>query len=267
MTTAAGETKDGLSFGPFHLVASERLLTKDNVPLDLGSRALDILIVLISAPNEVVSKKDLMSRVWPDVIVEEGSLRFHMAGLRKALGDGKDGARYITTLPGRGNCFVAPVSRENRPRDGAPVVAANFPHANLPSRLSRLVGRDDDVLKLSAQLTASRFVTIVGAGGVGKTTVAVAVGHHLSEAFMGAALFVDLGMLSDPNLVTTTVASMLRLPAGSDDARPSLITYLRDKRILVILDTCEHLPVFEQFVEGTNTADLKAAERLLATLR
>ena len=104
-----------------------------------------------------------------------------------------------------------------------------------------MVGRDDDVLKLSAQLTASRFVTIVGAGGVGKTTVAVAVGHHLIEAFAGAVLFVDLGMLSDPNLVATAVASMLGLSVQSDDATPSLIAYLRDKRILLILDTCEHL--------------------------
>ena len=80
-----------------------------------------------------------------------------------------------------------------------------------------MVGRDDDVLKLSAQLNASRFVTIVGAGGVGKTTVAVAVGHHLVEAFRGAVLFVDLGMLSDPDLVATAVASMLGLSVQSDD--------------------------------------------------
>jgi predicted ATPase len=104
-----------------------------------------------------------------------------------------------------------------------------------------MVGREDDVLKLSAQLTASRFVTIVGVGGGGKTTVAVAVGHHLTEAFQGAALFVDLGMLSDPELVTTAVASMLGLSASSSDARPALMAYLRDKRILLILDTCEHL--------------------------
>jgi predicted ATPase/DNA-binding winged helix-turn-helix (wHTH) protein len=237
MTTAA----DGLSFGPFHLAPSERLLTKEGAPLVLGSRALDILIVLISAPNEIVSKKDLMSRVWPDVIVEEGSLRFHMASLRKALGDGKEGARYIATLPGRGYCFVAPVSRPSSPRDDAPVVGAVFTHANLPSRLSRMVGRDDDVLKLSAQLNASRFVTIVGAGGVGKTTVAIAVGHHLIEAFAGAVLFVDLGMLSDPDLVTTAMASMLGLSVQSNDATPNLIAYLRNKRILLILDTCEHL--------------------------
>ena len=94
MATATGQTKDELSFGPFNLIAGERLLTKGGVPVELGARALDILIALISTPNEVVSKKDLMSRVWPDVTVEEGSLRFHMASLRKALGR-RQGRRAI----------------------------------------------------------------------------------------------------------------------------------------------------------------------------
>lgn len=234
------QTEDGISFGPFTLAASERLLTKGGIRVALGARALDILIALTSTPNEVVSKKHLMSRVWPDVTVEEGSLRFHMASLRKALGDGKEGARYITTLPGRGYCFVAPVTQASSPRDGVPA-AAIFPHANLPTRLSRIVGRDEDVLRLSAELIASRLVTIVGAGGVGKTTVAVAVAHHLEAAFAGSVLFVDLGMLSDAKLAATAVGSMLGLSVQSDDAIPSLIAYLRDKRILIVLDTCEHL--------------------------
>ena len=135
MARVADQANDELSFGPFNLVARERLLTKDGVPVDLGARALDMLIALISRPNEVVSKKDLMSRVWPDVTVEEGSLRFHMASLRKALGDGKDGARYITTLAGQGYCFVAPVSRGSSAPEVAPAAAANFPYANLPGRL------------------------------------------------------------------------------------------------------------------------------------
>jgi len=104
-----------------------------------------------------------------------------------------------------------------------------------------MVGRADDVRMIASQLTAARFVTIIGAGGVGKTTVAVAVGHELIGVFAGAVLFVDLGMLSDPNLAATAVASMLGLSVQFDDGIPSLIAYLRDKRILLILDTCEHL--------------------------
>ena len=241
MSTSAPQTREIISFGPFSLVAGERYLTKNGVPLPLGARSLDILVALVSQPNEAISKKDLLARVWPDVTVEESSLRFHIAGLRKILGDGKDGARYIATLPGRGYCFVAPVFRGSSPRDEVSVVASAFAHVILPSRLSRMVGRDDDVLKLSAQLNASRFVTIVGAGGVGKTTVAIAVGHHLIEAFAGAVLFVDLGMLSDPDLVTSAMASMLGLSVHSNDATPNLVAYLRKKRILLILDTCEHL--------------------------
>ena len=95
--------------------------------------------------------------------------------------------------------------------------------------------------ELSAQLLASRFVTIIGPGGVGKTTVAIAVAHDLLEAFAEAVMFVDLGALSEPDLVTTSLSLMLGLPVQSDDPTPSLIAYLRDKRMLLILDNCEHV--------------------------
>ena len=197
MATASSQAEGDISFGPFILRVKERLLTREGARVEVGARALDILIALISEPNEIVGKNDLMARVWPDVTVDEGSLRFQMASLRKALGDGKGRARYISTVVGRGYCFVAPVSRGDgaSDNDDAQIATPGFPHANLAARLSRMLGRDDDVLKLSAQLTASRFVTIVGAGGVGKTTVAVAVAHHLEGAFAGSVLFVDLGML------------------------------------------------------------------------
>jgi predicted ATPase/DNA-binding winged helix-turn-helix (wHTH) protein len=241
MFEPAVKSRDVVSFGPFNLDVSRRLLMKDDAPMVLGARTLDTLIALVSRPNQAVSKRDLMAEVWPDVIVEEGSLRFHIAALRKALGDGRNGARYIATLAGRGYCFVAPISRLGGSGDALTAAAASFSHANLPSRLTRMVGRDDDVSRLSTQLTAARFVTVVGAGGVGKTTVAVAAGHHLMEGFAGAVLFIDLGMLTDPDLVATAVASLLGLSVRSDDATPNLIAYLRDKRILLILDTCEHL--------------------------
>jgi predicted ATPase/DNA-binding winged helix-turn-helix (wHTH) protein len=241
MVTTMAPSKDVVSFGPFRLAPSERLLTREGAPVELGARALDVLIALVSKPNEAISKKELLSRVWPDVTVGEDSLRQHVASLRRALGDGKDGARYITTLAGRGYCFVAPVSRSSEEGTAARPAAADISYGNLPGRLAHMVGRDEDVLRIATHLLAARFVSIVGIGGVGKTTVAIAVGHHLIEAFKGAVLIVDLSMLSDPGLLATAIASELGLSVQSEDATPALIAYLRSERILLILDTCEHL--------------------------
>jgi predicted ATPase/DNA-binding winged helix-turn-helix (wHTH) protein len=238
---SAAQAREVISFGPFRLVIGARLLMKDGVPLELGARTLDILIALVSRPNEIVSKADLMAQVWPDVTVEEGSLRFHVNGLRKMLGDGKDGARYITTMTGRGYCFVASISYSTDKIIGE-ATATHYRVANfLPTRLARMVGRADGVQALSTLLTTARFVTIVGPGGVGKTTLAVAVAHDLLENFAGETLFVDLGMLSDPNMVAASLASMLGISVRSADPTPDVIAHLCDKRILVILDNCEHV--------------------------
>jgi predicted ATPase/DNA-binding winged helix-turn-helix (wHTH) protein len=235
---ASPHAEEVTSFGPFKLIVSERLLTKDGNPVWLGARAFDILNVLVSEAHQVVSKKELLAKVWPDIAAEEGSLRFHIASLRKALGDGDGGARYITTVAGQGYCFVAHVSRSN---DRSSAVAAGVAHETLPSRLIRLVGRDEDIVKVSIDVKAKRLVTILGAGGVGKTALAIAVGHHLIEEFASAVLFVDFAELRDPDLVPTAIASMLGLSVRSEDPTPSLIRYLRDKRLLLILDTCEHV--------------------------
>lgn len=230
-----------ITFGPFTLVVNQRLLLREGVSIDLGTRAFDILATLVSRPNEIVSKTDLLARVWPDVKVEEGSLRFHVANLRKALGDGEDGARYIATLTGRGYCLVVPVSRSARRDDARIEITGSYPHANLPSHLGRMVGRADDISAISTQVVTKRFVTLVGMGGVGKTTVAIAVGHELVEAFEGAVHLVDLGALSDPSLVATTVASMLGLSSEPDGAVSAIVALLSNRRILLIFDTCEHV--------------------------
>jgi predicted ATPase/DNA-binding winged helix-turn-helix (wHTH) protein len=241
MTEQVSHIGERISFGPFTLNASERLLTRDGVPVELGARTLDTLIALVSRPNEIVSKRNLMAEIWPDAIVEEGSLRFHIAGLRKALGDGENGARYITTLAGRGYCFVAPVSR-SAPALSGKAASATSPNATfLPARLQRMVGREESILSISTTLTTSRFVTIVGSGGVGKTTVAAAIGHDLLADFDGAVLFVDFSLLNHPVMVSASVASMLGISVQSDDPVPSLIDWLGDRRLLLILDSCEHV--------------------------
>src|ERR1700722_5021009 len=110
------QADDNITFGSFRLYAAQRLIENAGVRLQLGARALDILIALVEQAGKVVSKNDLMTRVWTDVPVDEGNLRVHIAALRKALGDGEAGARYVTTVSGQGYCFVAPIARSSEAR-------------------------------------------------------------------------------------------------------------------------------------------------------
>jgi predicted ATPase/DNA-binding winged helix-turn-helix (wHTH) protein len=258
---------DVASFGPFRLLAAERLLEKADEPLQLGGRALDILIALVERAGEVVTRKELLSRVWPDVIVEEANLRVHVAGLRKALGDGHDGARYVANVPGRGYCFVAPVTRSASQRSllpAQPVVTDRL--RKLPARLTRMIGRDDTVRGLSAQLRTRRFVSIVGPGGMGKTTVAVWIAHALIDDFKGAVFFVDLGALTDPGLVPTAVASALGIMVQAQDPFLSLLAFLGERRVLLVLDNCEHVidaaaALAERVVSEAPQANILATSR------
>ncbi|WP_316233709.1 ATP-binding protein [Bradyrhizobium sp. SZCCHNPS2010] len=233
----AGET---ISFGPFRLIAAERLLLNDDQPVILGGRALDVLIALTERAGEVVSRQELINRVWPGVTVEKANLRVHIANLRKALGDGRDGARYITNVPGRGYCFVATIQRGASP--AASAVSGSLKNTpKVPARLPRMVGRDETVATLSKQLTSLRFLSIVGPGGIGKTTVAVAMAHALLDEFDGAIFFFDLSMIIDAALVVTTIASALGCLTPALDPLPGLLASVADRKLLLVFDSCEHL--------------------------
>ena len=266
MTEPASIATGTLSFGPFTVTPQERLVTRNGVALPLGAKAFDTLIALMSRPNAVVSKWDLMALVWPGITVDEANLRFHVAALRKALGDGKDGARYITTLSGRGYCFVAPISQTGIAAAQRPAPRLELPPVKLPNRLQRMIGRDDAIAAVSDKLIATRFVTIAGPGGVGKTAVAVAIAHDLLETFSDVAHFVDLAALSDPDLVITSILLMLGLPAQTDDPLPALLAHLRDKRMLLILDNCEHVigaaaPLAAEIFHGAPHVHILATSR------
>ena len=162
------------TFGPFHFFPARQLLLEDEMPVRLGSRALEILAALVERPGELVSKDELTTRVWPNTVVEESNLKVNVAALRRALGEGQPGRRYIATVSGRGYRFVAPVERAEPGTLSVPQSpAAKRPH-NLPASSTRTIGRDDTIHALLRQLQRHRLVTIVGPGGIGKTTVVLA---------------------------------------------------------------------------------------------
>jgi len=228
-----------ISFGTFRLLPGRHLLLEGEKPIRLGSRALDILTALVERPGDLITKEELVARVWPDTIVEEGNLRVHMAALRKALGDGQAGSRYVTTIPGRGYRFVAPISLSETSL-AQPAVAPASAH-NLPALLTRLVGRTKTVETLLGQVQERRLVTIAGPGGIGKTAVALAVADHLSTRFRDSVRLVDFASFSDPALVPSALASALGAAVRSGDAVSNLIVFLRDKAMLLVLDSCEHV--------------------------
>jgi predicted ATPase/DNA-binding winged helix-turn-helix (wHTH) protein len=228
------------SFGPFRILPYARRLERDGGTIRVGSRAFDILCILISRHGEVVGKAELMERAWPGLTVEESSLRFHIAQLRRVLGGSQDGESYVTNVAGRGYCFVASVDRAvSAPRRVDPVDEA--PHPNLPPRPMRIIGREADVKVLAEHLVTRRFVTLRGPGGIGKTTLAVDLAHGVASKFRDGVRFLDLGSLKDPNLVAVAAASALGLVIPVGDPTSRLIAALHDRQILLVLDSCEHV--------------------------
>ncbi|WP_198370206.1 ATP-binding protein [Roseomonas rosulenta] len=228
-------------FGRFQFDPTRRLLLKNGQAVRLGSRALALLAALLEQPGEVVEKSRLMDVAWPGLHVDETNLRSQMAALRRALEDGVDGARFIVNIAGRGYAFVASVSGDAA---GAvsPAAEARRPHP-LPVRLTPVLGQAATIAHLVEKLRAQRFVTVFGAGGIGKTTIAVAVAEAMAPAFPDPPCFVDLGVVAHPSLAVGHVAAALGAASDFGGSLASLAAYLADRRMVLVLDSCE--PIVE----------------------
>jgi predicted ATPase/DNA-binding winged helix-turn-helix (wHTH) protein len=230
-----------ISFGTFRLLAAQRLLLEGGQPVRLGSRAFEILTALVERAGEVIGKDELIARAWPQTFVEESNLKIQVHALRRALGDGQGGHRYVVTVPGRGYNFVAPISREDRSPVALPFTVAEPATHNLPTAVTRMIGREEAVRTIIARLSCQRLVTVAGPGGIGKTTVALAVAERVIAAYEHGVWLVDLAPLGDPHLVASTVATVLGVEVHTDDPLPSLVAALRDRQMLLLLDNCEHV--------------------------
>lgn len=222
-----------LTFGDFELSVRRRTLAQAGRRLRIGSRAMDILLLLADRAGELVTKDEIQARVWPDIFVDEASIRVHLSSLRKALGS--QGADFIHTVAGRGYIFVPQVVRSADPE---PVARApeSLP---LPLRLERLIGRSAVVDSLASQVIARRFVTVVGPGGIGKTSVAIETAARLADRFADGVRFIDLATLEDPEAAPGVFALGLGVRGLADLAPEALAAPLAGKQVLIVLDNCE----------------------------
>ncbi|MBZ9653646.1 ATP-binding protein [Phyllobacterium lublinensis] len=236
-------------FGPYRLNPAARVLLRGDELLSIGSRAFDMLVALVQNHGRVLSHAELMAFAWPGLNVEASNIRVQMTHLRREIGCGENGDRYIVSLAGRGYSFVAPVTWEEASQSiqawpvplsdvqsscTGPCIAKAF-----PPRLSHPIGRDENIEKLSQMVAERRFITIVGAGGVGKTTLAILVAHALR--MFEDVRFVDLSTVDDEAAVLEAIASALDTPSSESDVIEDVIGRLSSRRALVILDNCEHV--------------------------
>jgi DNA-binding winged helix-turn-helix (wHTH) protein len=149
-----------ISFGSFRLLPAQRLLLDGNKPVQLGSRAFDILIALVERPSELVSKEQLMARVWPNIFVDPANLTVHVSALRRALREGRDGNRFLINIPGRGYVFVAPIKVYGPARPSKPALP-DVPLHNSPPHLDRLI-TEEPIAESSPRLSHNRLVTAAG---------------------------------------------------------------------------------------------------------
>ncbi|MET0287922.1 MAG: winged helix-turn-helix domain-containing protein [Polyangiales bacterium] len=224
-TTAA----PSFAFGPFLLTPAQQRLQENGQNVRVGRRAFELLTALVERGGQVVGKEELMARAWPGLVVDEGNLKVTIAALRRLLGEGSGPPRYIATVVGRGYRFVAGVRVSAHPQ-----VVASTRVGNLPSSSRRIHGREDALASLVEALETTRLISIVGPGGVGKTTLAVALADRVARAFAGGAWLVDLAAVSEASRVSAAIADVLR--AGDTDADA-----LGDRELLLVLDNCEHL--------------------------
>ncbi len=250
-----GGGESALLFGRYCALPRSRRLLADGQPCAMGSRAFDLLMALIEARGAILSKKDIMSRVWRGFFVDDANLRVQMAAVRRVLGSDRD---VVKTIPGRGYMLAAEVATATMSAGGAISVALpetnssegtakETPQAgdvttNLRRPMDRLIGRATELDELRGIITRSRLVTLVGSGGIGKTRLAIEFGWQAKNAFPDGVWLIDLAPVADPAMVVSAAATALGVPlrdAGSPIA--VIASALERQNRLLIFDNCEHL--------------------------
>jgi predicted ATPase/DNA-binding winged helix-turn-helix (wHTH) protein len=235
------DRESGYRFDGFELLPKSRLLLRGGEKVQIGRRALSILLVLIERHERVVTKDEILDEAFPGVFVEEQNVTVHISTLRQVLGPAA-----IATIPGRGYRFAAKLERRDGAADtvvtgAAPPSAIPPASTNLPHR-PPLIGRAAELAELPPLAAAHRLVTLVGPGGMGKSSLAIEFGRQIADRFPDGVWLIDLAPLTDPLLVASAVAAMLGVMLrGAEAPAQAIGAAIARKTLLLIFDNCEHV--------------------------
>jgi non-specific serine/threonine protein kinase len=248
------------TFGDFVLDLGARELLRAGTPVSLSPKAFKLLGLLVECHPRALSKTELQDRLWPGTFVVEKNLTNLVSEIREALSEDSATPRFIRTVHRFGYAFRETPSMDRDDHDFGG-------RHNIPASLTSFIGREQDIADLLQQVPAARVLTLTGAGGCGKTRLALEVAARALDRFPDGVWVVDLSSLADPSLVTQAVASVFDIREGPD--RPildALSSCLRNRQLLLVLDNCEHvITACAHFVD----AILRVADRvcILATSR
>jgi predicted ATPase/DNA-binding winged helix-turn-helix (wHTH) protein len=225
-------------FAPFEVDVKRRMLMRESLPIPLGSRAMDVLIALLARPGLLVGTQELLASAWPRTTAVEANLRAQIAVLRRVLDDANEGRRFIENVPGRGYRFVGSIENQSGGflADG-PVLTENW---KAPERM-RIIGRDDILADVLARLPHRRLLTLVGPGGIGKTTLALAIANVFGPTRTDGVRWIDLSGLTHGDSAAEAVAVALGLINFTNDHSPAVVSWLKDRRLLLVLDCCDRV--------------------------
>jgi predicted ATPase len=247
------------SFGPFELLPEKGILLCDDIPIPLGNHAIKMLALLVQRVGEIVTGQELLDYAWPDTPVTESNVRVHLVSIRKHLLAATGEQRAILNIPGQGYQFNLTVKSHR-------TTARQRTRSSLPNLWSDLIGREQEIESLLEDITNHRFVTLAGSGGIGKTSVALAVGHKAASFFEDGAVFVDLTTVTTRAMLLDRVCGVFGLPLTSTDQGRSVFECLRNRQTLLILDNCEHL-LEEAAIFAEQMLRSSHGSRLLTTSR
>ena len=254
-------------FGDFVLDLEAHQLTRAGTPVSLSPKAFQLLGLLVQSHDKALSKTELQDRLWPGTFVVEKNLTNLVSEIREALGDDPMHPRFIRTVHRFGYAFREVPSPRVATANAARPRTAEARRHNLPVQLTDFIGRDREIAELLELVASTRLLTLTGAGGCGKTRLALDLGAKVLDRFPDGVWVVDLAALSDPGLVTQTVASVFDIREGPNrPVHDALSDYVGNRQILLVLDNCEHLiAACAQLAETL----LRSSERLciLATSR
>jgi predicted ATPase/DNA-binding winged helix-turn-helix (wHTH) protein len=241
------EGSDVYAFGDLEIDLSKREVRLRGTAIPIGSRGFEVIEVLFRARGELVNKYELMRAVWPGAVVEENTLQFHISAVRKALGEDR---KLLKTISGRGyrltgnwmRCAESDSEAANPHESVAGPGPVKRHVTNLPLPASPLIGRSVALEHLSEALSRFRVVTLTGPGGIGKSSLAIELGRVLFPSWRGDCRLVELASITNASLMPSTVTHVLGLRVGGDEISFEAVAHaIGGKKLLLILDNCEHL--------------------------